>query len=472
MGGTLGVGLAYVGLHGIVASLPALALPRVDGVHVDARVLLFSLVLCVLTTLLFGLAPALSFSRANPDDALKQSGLRGTSRGAHRVRGLLVVTEVALSLVLLAGAGLLARSFLKQTTVERGFRVDHILTMRMFFAPARYHDNGRRARYLQDILTRVRSVPGVEAASSAHFLPMTGNVSGSCFSRTDEPEPAEGMAPSADFLIVSPRYFSVMGIPMLMGRDFNESDAIGTDPGVVVNEAFVRRFYPKENPIGKQLNLCWNIRKGTIVGVTASARQTDLTVAPNPTIFLDQAQTPMYFGALVVRTALPPSSVARSVEDAIHAVDADQAIAHVETMEDVESESVARPRLESVLLGVFAGIALTLAIIGLYGVLAYVVTQQTREIGIRMALGADSSRLVRNVLGQGLGLMIAGVAVGLVLALALTRYVGSLLYGVKPTDPLTFALACIALLFAGLLASWLPARRAAAVDPMRSLRWE
>jgi putative ABC transport system permease protein len=471
-GGGLGVGLAFLGLHGIVASLPALALPRMESVQVDARVLGFSLFLCIVTTFLFGLAPALTFSRARPDDALKQSGLRNTARGAHRVRGLLVVSEVALSLVLLAGAGLLARSFLNQTSVDRGFHIDRVLTMRMFFAPARYHEDAHRARYLQDILARVRSVPGVEAASSVHLLPMTGAVSGSCFSRTDRPEPAPGLEPTADFLIVSPQYFSVMRIPLLAGRDFNERDGMGTEAGIVVNEAFARRFYPNESPIGKQLNLCWNIPKGTIVGITANARQTELTVAPNPTVFLDNAQAPFYFGALVVRTALPPPVMARPVEDAVHAVDPDQAISHVETMEDVVSESVARPRLESVLLGIFAAIALVLAIIGLYGVLAYVVTQQTREIGIRMALGADSSRLVREVLGHGLGLMLAGIATGLVLALALTRYIGSLLYDVKPTDPLTFIVVCVALICAGLLASWLPARRAAAVDPMLSLRWE
>jgi putative ABC transport system permease protein len=471
-GGALGIGLAFVGLRAIIASLPALALPRIDAVHVDARVLGFSLVLCIVTTLLFGLAPALTFSRANPDDALKQSGLRTTARGAHRIRGLLVVAEVALSLVLLTGAGLLARSFLNQTSVDRGFRIDHILTMRMFFAPARYYEEGRRSRYGQDILARVRSLPGVEDASSVHFLPMTGFVSGSCFSRADRPEPAPGMAPNADFLIVSPRYFAVMRIPMIAGRDFNEHDRMGTEPGIVVNEAFARRFYPNEDPIGKRLNLCWNVPEGAIIGVTANARQASLTVTPYETIFLDQAQTPMYFGALVIRTALPPSAMARAAEDAVHAVDPDQAISHVETMEDVVSESVARPRLESVLLGIFAAIALVLAIIGLYGVLAYVVTQQTREIGIRMALGADSSRLVREILGHGLGLMLAAIAAGLILALALTRYIGSLLYDVKPTDPPTFIAACVALLAAGLVASWLPARRAAAVDPMRSLRWE
>ncbi len=206
--------------------------------HIDARVLGFSLILCVVTTLAFGLAPAMMFSRANPDEAMKQNGPRNTSRAGHRLRSLLVVAEVALSLVLLVGAGLFARSFLKQIDVDRGFRTYHILTMRMFFAPARYHDDARRARHLQNILARVRALPRVEAASSAHFLPMTGLDSGSCFSRTDQPEPPPGMAATSDFLIVSPRYFSTMGIPLLAGRDFNEHDSIGTEHEIIVNQAF------------------------------------------------------------------------------------------------------------------------------------------------------------------------------------------------------------------------------------------
>jgi putative ABC transport system permease protein len=471
-GGALGVALAVAGLRLIVVSLPALALPRIEGLQVDARVLAFSAVLCLGATFLFGLAPAVAFSRTNPNDALKQGGLRGASRGHRRMRGLLVVAEVAVSLVLLAGAGLLGRSFLNQTSVSRGFRTDHILTMRMFFAPARYYDDRRRARYLDQILARVRALPGVEAASSAHFLPMVGVVSGSGFHRLDQPEPAPGTGPGADYLIVSPQYFVTMGIPLLNGRDFDEHDRFSSEPGIIVNQAFARKFFHGEDPLGKRLGLDWNIRHGVIIGVTADNRQTDLTVDPQPTIFLNQAQTPMYFGALVVRTALPPAAVASAVEQAVHAVDPDQAISHVESMEQVLSASVARPRLESILLGIFAGVALLLAVIGLYGVLAYSVSQRTREIGIRMALGANSSRLVRAIVRDGLGLMLAGILGGLAASLILTRLLRSLLYQISPTDPLTLVAVSTLLLVVGLLASWLPARRAAAVDPVGSLRVE
>jgi len=472
LGGILGVGLAYAGLRAIVTSLPALALPRMDGMQVNAQVLWFSVALCLATTLLFGPAPALAFSRTGPDDALKRDNLRTTGRGGRRVRGLLVVTEVALSLVLLAGAGLLARSFLNETSVERGFRTDHILTMQMFFAPVRYEEKERRARYLDEILAHVRALPGVESASSAHFLPMIGIVSGSGFRRMDRPEPAPGAQRTSDFLVVSPQYFKTMGIRLLAGRDFDEQDTTAVEPGIIVNEAFVRRFFPGENAIGKALGLDWNVRHGVIVGVAANARQTDLKVPPEPTIFLDQAQTPMYFGALVVRTAGPPEAIAQAVVRAVHEVDADQAVSHIQTLEHVEGESLARPRLESLLLAIFAAVALLLAVVGLYGVLAYSVAQRTREIGIRMALGASSRRLVREVVRDGLHLMLPGILAGLAASLALTRLLRSLLYGIKPTDPLTFAAVCSLLLLVGLAASWLPARRASRVDPVGSLRWE
>jgi putative ABC transport system permease protein len=471
-GGVPGLALAFLGLRAIAVSLPALGLPRVVGVHVDWRVLFFSLALCLAATFLFGLAPALALSRTDFDAALKQSGLRNTSRGGRRIRGLLVVAEVAVSLVLLAGAGLLTRSFLNQVNVKRGFRTDHILTLRMFFAPARYHDNARRAAYWNEILARVRTLPGVAAASSVQFLPMVGEISGSGFRRMDLPEPPPGLRPGADFAIVSPQYFAIMGIPLLAGRDFNEHDTLSSEPGIIVNDAFVRKFFRGENPIGARLSLEWNITHGTIIGIAADARQTDLTIEPQPTIFLDQAQTPTYFGALVIRTALPPESVATAAIAAVHSVDPDQAVSHTETMEQVVSESVARPRLMSILLVIFAGAALLLALIGLYGVLAYAVSQRTREIGIRLALGANSAQLVRGVIYDGLSLMLLGILGGLAASLALTRFLQSLLYGITPTDPATFLAVSLLLLAIGLFASWMPARRAAAVDPVGSLRWE
>ncbi len=471
-GGVLGIALAFAGLRAIAVSLPALGLPRIDGVQVDWRVLMFAVALCLGTTLLFGLAPAQALSRTDFDEALKQSGLRTTSRGGRRVRGLLVAGEVAVSLVLLIGAGLLTRSFLNQIKVSRGFRTDHILTLRMFFAPVRYFDNQRRAAYWNEILARIRALPAVEAASSAQFLPMVGEVAGSGFRRMDRPEPLPGLQTNADYMIVSPAYFATMGIPLIRGRDFDGHDTLSSEPGIIVNDAFVQKFFRGEDPMGAQLGLGWNITHGVIIGIAANARQTDLTVEPQPTIFLDEAQTPTYFGALVVRTALAPESVASAAIASVHAIDPDQAVSHIETMEQVVAESVARPRVTSVLLGIFAGAALLLAVVGLYGVLAYSVSQRTREIGIRLALGANSAQLVRGILYDGLGLMLLGIAGGLAASLALTRLLGSLLYDVTPTDLPTILAVCGLLLAVGLFAAWLPARRAAAVDPAGSLRWE
>ena len=470
-GAALGIAFAFFGLRAIVASLPTLAIPRSEAVHIDARVLVFCLALSIVTTLLFGLAPALSFSRTAPERAIKENSVRATA-GGRRMRGLLVILEVTLSLVLLIGAGLLARSFLNQTGVNHGLRIDHILTLRMFFAPARYSDDQRRARYVEEMLARVRSVPGVVAASSVDTLPMIGDVSGSGFRRSDRPEPPPGARPSSDYLIVSPQYFAVLGIPLVRGRDFTNHDIISAEPVIVVNQAFANRFFPGEDPLGKRLELDWDITHGVIVGVAANARQTDLKVPPEPTIFLSQAQCPRYFGALVVRTAIPPGLVARGVETAIHAVDADQAISHVESMEQVVSDSVARPRLESLLLAVFAVLALALAAIGLYSVFAYSIALRRREIGIRIALGASARQLVRGLICEGLGLTLPGIAAGLAASLALTRVLGSLLYGITPADLPTYAAVSVLLLVVAMFATWLPARQAAAVDPSSSLRAE
>jgi putative ABC transport system permease protein len=470
-GGLLGVGLAVIALHAITASLPALALPRLEGAQVDARMLAFGFALSLGTTLLFGLGPALALARTGPGGALKTGDARITLRGG-RFRKMLVVAEVALSVVLLAGAGLLARSFLNQVGVSRGFRIDHVLTMRMFFAPGRYYDDHRRGRYLDEMVSRVRALPGVEAASSVNLLPMTGIVSGSGFRRLDRSEPAPGSQPTADFVVVSPQYFAAMGIPLLGGRDFDQRDTISAEPAIVVNQAFADKFFPAEDPLGKRLGLDWNVQHGVIVGLAANARQTSLAIPAQPTIFLAQIQGPMYFGALVVRTRTAPAALAHAVVEAVHAADPDQAISDIESMEQVVEQSVARPRLEAFLLGVFAVMALLLASIGLYGLLAYSVARRTREIGIRMALGANTSRLVGDVVREGLRLILAGMLAGLVAALALTRLLASLLYEVKTTDPPTSFGVCGLLLAVGLCAAWVPARRIVTVDPARSLRWE
>jgi putative ABC transport system permease protein len=473
LGAGIGAAVAYFGLHAIAASLPQLDLPRASHLGLDAYVLAFSLALCLVTTLMFGLMPALTSSRTDPNDALKQGGQRSSGQRSRTARALLVVFELALSLVLLVGAGVLVQSFLRLTSVARGFRIDHILTMRKFISPGRYEKDPVRAQYLQTILDRVRALPGVEGASSVHFLPMTGSTSGSCFTRADRPEPPVGLAPGANFLIISPGYFSVMGMALLSGRDVNARDTFGHNPVIVVNEAFARQFYPNENPTGKQLNVCWDPPgSGVIVGVVANARQSGLADKPAPTIFLDQVQAPMYFASLVVRTALPSATMAKSVERAIHSVDPNQPVYKIESMEDVMADSVARPRIESSLVALFAGLALLLAAVGLYGVLAYSVNQRTQEIGIRVALGAEPAQLIGEVMRDALRLVLPGIAVGLVGALAITRLLGSLLYEIKPSDPRTLAAVSGVLIIIAMFAAYVPARRAATVDPLTALRYE
>lgn len=472
-GSVAGVALAYAGIRAATLSLPSLNLPRVNHLEIDTHVLIFSLLLCLATTLAFGLMPAFVSSRTDPNDALKQGGQRSTGQRSGRTRALLVIFEVALSLVLLAGAGLFLRSFARLVSVDRGFRIDHILTMRMFLSPGRYLDDSRRAQYVETILDRVRELPGVEGASSAHFLPMTGDVSGSCFTRSDRPKPPAGLAPVANFLIVSPGYFSVMGIPLLSGRDFNPHDIFQSSHVILINQAFARQFFPNEDPVGKKLDLCWGeFNWGVIVGVTANARQTELAETPKPTIFLDHAQAPMYFASLVVRTSLPPSAVVSPIERAIHTVDPNQAVYKVESMEQVVSESVARPRVESSLLAIFAGIALVLAAVGLYGVLAYSVSQRTQEIGVRVALGAEPSQLIRDVVRDALKLVLPGIVLGLVVAFTMTRFLRSLLYEIKPGDPWTFTAVTVGLILVALIAAYVPARRASSIDPLTALRYE
>jgi putative ABC transport system permease protein len=325
----------------------------------------------------------------------------------------LVVAEIALSLILLVGAGLMLRSFHRLLSVNPGFETQRILTMGMFASPAKYSDDGKRARYFASLLNEIRAVPGVREAGSTHFLPLEQRFSGSCFGRFGEPPPMPSAAPSADFLVISPGYFQTMRTPLVTGRRFDARDRFDSPSVIMVNQEFVRRFLSSPNPIGEKLNLCWTVRNpAEIVGVIGDARQTELQKAPKPTIFVNNFQAPMYFAQLVISTSGDPSEMTRAVEAAIHRVDPDQAVTHVQTMERVFSDSVAQPRLQLALLLVFGGIAALLALVGIYGVVAYSVAQRTREIGIRVALGAQRSDVGRMMLREGALLAAAGIGLG------------------------------------------------------------
>jgi putative ABC transport system permease protein len=472
--GTLGgLAVAHWGLRGLLALIPEGApLPRMESIRIDIAVFLFALALTFFTTLLFGLLPALRLSRIDLLEALKQGTSRTGVGGNRRVRQALMVAEIALALMLSVGAGLLLRSFQRLTSVNLGFRTDNLVTMRVFVID-NVDNASLRARYLEDLVSAVRRVHGVEAAGFTHFLPLMDRVSGSCFALGAELPENDADASTAQFLVVSSQYFDAMRTPFLAGRDFNKQDATDGPTVVIVNQAFVRKFLQGKDALGQQLSVCWTVKNPTrIVGVVGDARQTRLKDDPVATIFLANSQTAAYAVTLVIRTAGDPSKIIRSVETAIHGYDPEQAVSEVQTMEHVFADSAADARFQLVLLLIFAGLAVLLAMIGVYGVVSYSVTQRTQEIGVRMAMGARGSEIAQMVLRESLLLAGLAVAIGLVGAVTLTRVMESLLYETTPNDPATLAISATAILFVAAVAALVPARRATQVDPLVALRYE
>ncbi len=469
-----GLVFAQVGLRSLLALIPQNApLPRSEPIAIDARVLLFTFLASLFTAVVFGLVPALRLSRVDLQNALKQGTLRGGVGGHQTLRRSFVVAEVALALLLSVGAGLMLRSFARLISVDPGFSPEHLLTMHIWTSPARYHDNLKRSQYFDRVLAEIRSAPGVQAAGSTHFLPLTERISGSCFSFADQPAPSPADSPSAQFLIISSGYFQTMGTALIRGRDFDHRDRFNSLPVAIVNHAFVDRYYSGQNALGKQLRVCWDIEKPVeIVGVVADARQAQLQDAPKPTIFLSNSQAPMYFATLVVRATGDPIQIARSTEEAIHRVDPDQAVSDIQTMETVFSDSVSSPRFQAILLLVFAGLAVALAMIGVYGIVSYSISQRTNELGIRIALGARAADVVRLVLCEAFVLAAIALLLGLAGSIALSRVLQSLLFEVTPTDPVTLASVCFLVLAVTALAAVLPARRATRIDPLIAVRYE
>jgi len=470
-GWAAGLGIGYWGLKGLLVLLPNnIPLPRADSIQLDNRVFLFTLAAAVATTLLFGLVPALHVSRLELSNSLKQGSPR-TGTGGNRVfRRVFVVMEMAMALLLLSGAGLAMRSFSKLISVHTGFDPQRVLTMQVSMPSSTFQAAGQ---YMERILDEVRSVPGVESAGSIHFLPLTERVSGSCFTREARLAANLSAMSGADYLVISRDYFRTMGTPLAAGRDFNAHDQFGTASVAVINQSFAQQYFPGEDPVGRRINVCWTIPNPVeIVGVVADARQKELRLAPRPTIFLANPQAPRVFGQLVMRSKSDPRRLARAVEAAIHRVNKDQPVSAVSTMEEVLSGSVAEPRFQLGLLLVFAAIAVLLAAIGVYGVVSYSVNQRTREIGIRVALGARAGNVAGLVLREGMLLAGIGVVLGLAGALALTRVLRSLLFEITPTDPLTLFTVSWLLLIVSAVAIAAPARRAISVDPMVALRHE
>jgi putative ABC transport system permease protein len=470
VGGGIGL-LVAVWLSRAIRVLSLGQIPRAESIEVDSSVLAFTILVSVATGLIFGMAPALQASRTDLNSTLKD-GARGTiGAGGHRLRSALVIGEVALSLLLLAGAGLMIKSFWRLQQVDPGFNPQNLLSVEVTLPATRYPESQQRTAFFQQVLERVSTLPGVSAAAVVNSPPLSGRRNIDIFPIEGHPEP-KGIsdAPLADFRLISPDYFRMMGIPMLQGRGFTEGDAQNTAKVTIVSQAFATKFGAGENMLGKRLRVGndWH----TVIGVVSDIRQSGLDEAAAPHVYVSYNQAGPTRAGLLVRTTTDPLSLVAAVRGQIQAVDRDQPIYNVNTMSAMIAAAVAPRRLNLVLLGSFAALALALAAVGIYGVMANLVTQRTGEIGLRMALGAQQVDVLRLVIGRGLRLTLVGMAVGLGASFALMRLMASLLFGVSANDPFTFAAITVLLLLVALLACYMPARRATKVDPLVALRYE
>jgi putative ABC transport system permease protein len=477
-GGLAGLGLAVLFHRGLLALVAdRIPVPRLDQVTLDATVIGFTLALSIATGLIFGVVPAL-FATSNANDVLREGGRHGSGLRARRALGTLVVAEVALSLVLLAGAGLLIRSFMALQNVSTGMRTDGVFTARVSLSGARYNDSEGRAssRFFTDVISRLTAIPGVSGAAAVSFLPMKGQGIGTSFFRMDRPEPGPGQAPSADIKPVTPGFFRTMGIAQISGRDFSAADTWDSTPVAIVSETVARQLYPGDDPIGKRISIfIGGVKRpdgAEIVGVVSDIRMLNLTDEMRSAVYLPHTQLPIGLMTFVVRTSLEPLSLTPSVTAAVRAVDPAFPLAEVASMDDVVDATLARPRTVSTLLAVFAFLALVLAGVGVYGVMAYAVSQRTQEIGVRMALGATTESVFTMMLGDALKLVVMGVVTGVVAAAWLSQFLASMLFEVGRFDVMTFAITTVVLAAVATLASYVPARRGMKIAPVEALRTE
>jgi putative ABC transport system permease protein len=478
LGGAAGLIVASAGLRALTAAYPD-SLPRAAGISLDWRVLAFTLIVALACGVIFGFAPLLHLAPSSTLEALKEGGTRTTS-GRHRLRRGLVVAEVALAVALVTGAGLLFQTVLNLTHVDAGFNRSHLTTFLIAPPQASYKDATRVTALYQQVIDRLKAQPGVQNVAAMSGLPPDRRVNANDTDIEGYVAPPEGPYENVDYYqIATPGYVETMGIPVLRGRTFERTD---TNSGLVVliNETMARTFYRGQNPIGRRIRPSGSDKDPwfTIVGVLKDVKQGGLDKKVGTEVYFDFDQLTRISGFndytmhVVIRTSLAPSALAGPVAQTVHAVDATLPIVKLQTMDEVFSEAIGRPRLLAQLLEIFAALALLLAAIGSYGVLAYMVTERRREIGIRMALGADRGSVLKMVLSQGLGLTVAGLVIGLIAALALSRVLASMLFGIAPTDPATLAVVAVLMLAVALAACYLPARTATRVDPMIALRNE
>jgi putative ABC transport system permease protein len=475
-GGVFGLLLALWGVDALRSFAPANT-PRLDELRVDPGVLCFSFAISALAGILFGLVPAIQSSRADLNSSLKEHGAARSGKfERHRLRSVLVVSQVALALVLLTGSALTIQSFSRLTSIKPGFRTDHLLTLSIHLPSSKYPKESQQINFAQQLLEKVKPLPGVINVAGASMPYLRGRMSLSTIQIEGVPSRSNSSSDNVEYKAISPGLFETMGIHLLKGRDFDSHDVAGTIRIVAVSESLAHRYWPGINPVRKRVSLdqdkeghpIWS----EVVGVVSDTRDIHFDVAPKAVVYVPLLQIGSEQIILIVRTTADPVALAAAVRSQVWAVDPDQPITDLLTMEQVVSESVAAPRFRTLLLGIFAVLGLVLTILGTYGVISYSVSQRTHEIGIRIALGAHPHDILALVIGQGIKLALTGVAIGVGAALVLTHWMASLLYGISATDPLTFAAVAILLTVVALAACYIPARRAMRVDPMIALRYE
>jgi putative ABC transport system permease protein len=477
-GGSLGLSFACLAVPAIVHYLPV-DLPRTSEIAVDGRVLVFTSLLSLFTGIFFGLLPLLQSKQVNAYDSLKQNG-RGMATGQSRLRSALIIGQVAVALVLLVGAGLMTKSFWMLLRVSPGFRTERILTARVSLPPQYTNGNifgiGQHRRisaFQRELLGRVRGIPGVQSAAFTAYLPLSGTDNSWAFDIEDRPEKPPGVYDITNYRPVSADYFETVGIPVQRGRSFDSTDTEDSPLVVVVNESMARTYWNRQNPVGQRVRFS-DQKWRTILGIVGDVRHEGLGMKPEPEMYIPYGQIANVESrpTIVLRTSIEPTNLTSALRKAVSEVDASVPLDQIETMKQIVTVSVGEPRLRTAVLLIFAILALFVASIGLYGVMSYLMSQRTREFGIRVAVGASSGALLRLVLGQAVKLVSIGICLGFVGAMLLARSIASLLYGITPFDAATFASVSLVLAVVALLASYIPARRATSVDPMVALRYE
>ncbi|HYE73172.1 MAG TPA: ABC transporter permease [Blastocatellia bacterium] len=475
IGGALGILLAWWGKDSLIA-LTSDVIPRADEINLNIGVMGFALALSLLTGILFGLAPALQSSRLNLNEMLKLGAQSVNSGSGQRLRSFMVVFQIATAIVLLVGAGLLLRSFYRLSQVNPGFKPEQVLTADLSLPFSRYDTDAKRADFYQRLVPQLAALPGVQSAGIISDLPLSGmNADRSYTHEAIPPDRQRRSPPNADFRHCSADYFNAIGIPLLTGRTFTEQDAANSQPVAIVNEALANRIWPNENAVGKRIAFLapqglepWRV----IVGVVGNVKHRGLNTDVRPEIYVPHAQAPIGTMTLVLRTAGDPMAMAATIRKTVQSLDAEQPLFNIRALDRLRNESIAPQRFILMLLGLFAVVALFLSGLGIFGVITYTVNQRTRELGIRMALGAQASDILRLVVRQGMKLVIVGIVIGLGCALAVSRLIKALLFGIGPSDPITFIAVASILAAVAALACWIPARRATNVDPLIALRYE